>query len=320
LEPVFLGEALKLEQRGVTSQTTAGKPGRDRQRTFDFLRLVHRDTICRKLDSIGRLDAAGEMADCHSRATVQQCVGCQKRTTFFNRCETKFCPICAPRLARERREAVEWWAKQLTQPKHVVLTARNTETITKERVQAFKKAFARLRRRRFAWNWAGGFYSLEVTNEGRGWHLHLHALVDARFIPADVLAKEWAACIGQDFAIVKVVDAREKSYLHEVCKYAVKGNDLAGWQPEEIAAVMDAFEGVRVFGTFGTLYKKRAEFREFLEALQGEVAPCECGCTHWKFLSEAEADWEEIRRTIDAPPNAPPDRNADTGSQREFGL
>jgi hypothetical protein len=305
-DAVPIGEAVKLEHRGVTSQSAEQRQGPDRQRVFEFVPTILRDTICRKLADFGRLDLTEGIGDCHSRRTVKQCTGCRKHSVFFNRCETKFCPICAPRLARERRETVEWWTKQLTQPKHVVLTARNTETITKERVLAFKEAFQKLRRRKLTRNWLGGFYSLEVTNEGRGWHLHMHVLVNARFVPADQLAVEWGKLIGQDFAIVKVKDCRDRSYLGEVTKYAVKGTELAGWTGADIAALMDAFEGVRVFGVFGELFKKRAEFREFLEALQGELPRCECGCDKWRILGEDEFNWEEIEREILLGPRPPP--------------
>lgn len=250
--------------------------------------------------------------------TVKTCNDCGRASRYFNRCETKFCPICAPRLARERREAVEWWAKNIRQPKHVVLTARNTAELTKARIQHLKRSFTRLRRRRFARNWAGGFFCIEITNEGRGWHVHLHALVDARFIAADVLAKEWAEVIGQDFAIVKVCDARTKSYLHEVCKYAVKGNDMAGWTGEDIATLFDACEGVKMFQTFGSLYKLRADFREFLDAMQGKEDVCDCGACNWKFESESEAQWAEIRRELDAGPCAPPLRRAEAAQSELF--
>lgn len=303
---VPLREALKLEHRGITPQTDQQRQGPERQRVFDFVPTILRDTICRKLADVGRLDLTEGIGDCHSQKTVKQCTGCRKHSVFYNRCETKFCPICAPRLARERRETVEWWTQQIQQPKHVVLTARNTERITRERVLAFKKAFERLRRRKLTRNWRGGFYSLEITNEGRGWHLHMHILVDARFVPADQLAVEWGKLIGQDFAIVKVSDCRDRKYLGEVTKYAVKGTQLATWSGSDIAALMDAFDGVRVFGVFGELFKKRAEFKEYLEALQGELPRCECGCDKWRILSEDEFTWEEIERELLLAPRPPP--------------
>ena len=255
------------------------------------MRTLQRDRICNALADAGRRELTEGIGDCHTTQVFKMCDGCKRASSFWNRCEQKFCPMCSSRLARERRESVEWWCKQIRQPKHVVLTARNTETITREKVLAFKAAFARLRRRSFAKNWEGGFYSLEVTNEGRGWHLHLHALVNARFIDAVVLAQVWAECIGQDFSIVKVIDAREKSYLQEVTKYAVKGTELATWSGQDIAALFDAFHQVRTFGVFGSLFAKRTEFADYLAALHGELPACECGCTKFSVLTNDEYDF-----------------------------
>jgi hypothetical protein len=186
---------------------------------------------------------------------------------------------------------------------------RNTDTLTVETVQRFKNAFARLRRRKFAQNWNGGFYSLEVTNESRGWHLHLHTLIDARWIDGGELARQWAECIGQDIAIVAVKDCRGDSYLKEVTKYAVKGSDFAAWSSPDIIAFVEAFENVRTFGVFGSLYKVRTEWKEFLDQLRSGRVKCDCGCNHWRIMSEAEFKWEtEFNDRIVEAPRPPPAR------------
>lgn len=190
----------------------------------------------------------------------------------------------------------------MQQPKHVVLTIRNTDTISKAHVQFIKKAFSKLRRTKFARNWSGGFYSLEVTNEGRGWHLHIHALVDARYIDARRLAEEWEKATKGAGYIVKVKDCRNRSYLQEVTKYAVKGNQLSEWSPDDILAFILAFEGVRQFGVFGSLYAKRTEWKEWLEQLQGAKGVCKCGCNSVRFFTEPA--WEE--HVAQLVPNARP--------------
>ena len=283
---------LKLESRGVTSHFRS-KAEVAQQEFWESLSIFS-ESIVAKLDTCGRNDLADQIRDCHSIATYKRCNGCSALSKFYNRCDKLWCPLCTPRLARERRESVEWWTNEVGQPKHVVLTARNSETLTKARVKEFKAAFARLRRLKLARNWRGGFYSLEVTNEGRGWHLHLHALIDCRFIDSGELAKAWAKCIGQDFAIVKVKDARDKSYLAEVTKYAVKGSQLASWTGDEIAMLVDSFTGVRTFGVFGSLFGERTKFREWLASVQDVKHECECGCSDFRLLSTAELLAEDL--------------------------
>jgi hypothetical protein len=277
---------------------------RAKQRGLGFDGEVLKETIVRKLHSAGRDDLAAPLARCHTERFVRLCNGCYATKVFWNRCDLKHCPICARRLATERRRSVEWWCSKIDQAKHVVLTARNAATITPEKVRAFKQAFARLRRTKFARNWVGGFYSIEVTNEGKGWHIHLHALIQAKWIDAGELARVWARCIGQDIAIVKVKDARNADYLRELCKYVCKGDQLAGWVPDEIAALIDALSSNRTFGAFGSLYKLRAEHRAFLDSLQAEAPACECGCTTFRFFDENEWEWHECTHGGRPPPDA----------------
>lgn len=275
---------------------------RVKQRGLGFDGEVLKETMVRKLRHSGREDLATPLARCHTERFVRLCNGCYSTKVFWNRCDLKHCPICARRLAYERRRSVEWWTTQVNQPKHVVLTARNAELITPEAIRRFKHAFARLRRSKFASNWVGGFYAIEVTNEGRGWHIHLHALVEARWIDAGQLASTWARCIGQDVAIVKVKDARGKDYLRELCKYVCKGDQLAGWIPDDIAAFIDAVSANRTFGAFGRLYKLRAEHRAFLDSIQTEKPACECGCTQFRFFDQSEWEWFECNQGGNAPP------------------
>lgn len=239
--------------------------------------LVFHQSLVTKLHSIGRTDLIGRMDACHTEELVLTCKCCFKSKIISNRCEKRWCPICVPRLARERREALEFWTATLKQPKHVVLTARNSQRLTRDRVTKFRDALRRLRNQKFAKDWKSGTWALEVTNEGRGWHLHAHMLVEARWIDSGLLAKKWAKLVGQDFAIVKVKDARKADYLRELLKYVVKSSQLASWSATDIAQFMDAFTRTRTFGVFGSLTGQRADWKKFLKENRYRRAQCECG-------------------------------------------
>jgi hypothetical protein len=282
--------SLLLETRGVTSHQ------KNCQGVMWEREITWKESILAKLREIGKLHLAGKMVECHTIATVKQCTGCKKRTTFYNRCEKFFCPTCAPRLARERKESIEWWTRQVKQPKHLVLTVRNTLDLTKPYVQFIKEALSRLRRCKVFSSVKGGFYSMEVTNEGNGWHLHFHLLIDTPWLCMPELSQVWGKLVGQDYAIVKIKDCRGAEYLKEVTKYAVKGNDLAKLKPALIAEFIEAFSGVRFFGVFGSLYGKRTEWAEWIKTLQ-EIKPlCSCGCNSWRMLSPEQALWEDETR------------------------
>lgn len=278
---------IKLEKRGVSSH--ADHP------EFWSRQTIWKHSLIAKLKEVGEETISAKLEACHTMRTIMRCTGCGKAEVFWNRCELKICPECTPRLARERRESVEWWTKQIAQPKHVVLTVRNTSMITRSMVKDLKDSFTRLRRMKLCRSWRGGFYSLEVTNESQGWHLHIHALVDAKFIPADQLSVAWDQASRGAGYIVKVKDCRERSYLQEVTKYAVKGSDIASWPSHDILAFIAAFEGVKTFGVFGNLYGKRTEWAEWIKVLQEDRATCECGCCRFQFYDWSEWQWKLIQ-------------------------
>jgi hypothetical protein len=200
---------------------------------------------------------------------------------------------------------VEWWTHLVSQPKHIVLTVRNIPDLTKQHVEEFKHWWARFRRRKFAANWRGGFYSLELTNEGRGWHLHLHALIDAKWIDSSQLAIEWSKCTNGAGNIVCVKDARRENYLAEVTKYAVKGVDLAKWSGTDIITFINAFQGVRTFGVFGTLYGARTKFAEFIASIRDAKPLCECGSSNVNYYTEAAWATRDLQPTIPLSPKPP---------------
>jgi hypothetical protein len=76
----------------------------------------------------------------------------------------------------------------------------------------------------------------------------------------------------------------------------VKGSDLAKWSPLDILKFINAFEGTRQFGVFGSLYRKRTEWKEWIESLRDKKSRCECGCNDFSFHSERE--WEVIQAVL----------------------
>lgn len=277
-------------------------PQSDQRRLWLDLEAV-KSTLAAKLTTSKTPFFAESLERCHTYQTIAVCSGCRKVQRYWNRCEKWYCPCCAGRLSRERRKSIEWWVERIKQPKHVILTVRNSQAITPQYVQWFKDCWAKLRRSKLACAWKGGFYSIECTNEARGWHLHLHALVDCRFIPVEDLSRRWAKIVGQDFAIVRVKDCRAADYLHEVCKYVCDPQAMVTWHPDQISAFLTAMEGQRTFGCFGTLYKARAEHTKFLDEVREHKFECDCGCTEFTFYTEQE--WEWAQTTTGPPPGRP---------------
>jgi hypothetical protein len=145
-----------------------------------------------------------------------------------------------------------------------------------------------------------------VTNRGNGWHLHLHALVDAQWIDAGQLAREWCDITGGIGEIVKVKDARSKEYLSKVKSYIVKPETLAAWTPDQISTFINAFDNVRTFGVFGSLYGKRTQFRAWLDAMKEAKPRCPCGSCNITYQSETSALMSELHDGLNSTTRPPP--------------
>jgi hypothetical protein len=305
---------------------------------------VHKNSIAAKLREAGMFAEALKLEYCHSYYTVAVCNECGVAKKFPNRCDQGHCPECQPGLARERASQVNWWTASIKQPKHVVLTLRNIPELTAAHLAEARRYLTALRRSAFATKrtfwwlnkktgaitrtrqlrspdetgsplqsmpWRGGFYSIELTKERAGWHLHFHVLVDSNFIDRRVLSARWKRITRGFSYIVEVKDCRDASYLTEVTKYAVKGSQLAKWTPTAIAQFVSVFSGARTFGVFGSLYGARTEFAEFIAELKGARPRCDCGSCSVRYLTEA--DWliqqhtpARVPLTRPRPPPPPP--------------
>ena len=305
-------EAIQLEIRGINSHPAEAPEGHKVvPPTAEFWRkqTVHKNSVAAKLRVLNMDTEAEKLENCHSYYTICQCNDCGAVRKFPNRCDLFYCPECQPGLARDRESQVHWWTSMLSQPKHVILTLKNVPDFNRAHLDQLTKWFLALRRRKFTRNWIGGFWSVEVTNEGRGWHIHLHALIEAKWIDSGELALQWDSITNHMGRIVCVRDCRGKSYLQEVMKYAVKGSQLAAWSPEQIRTFIRAVDGKHTFGVFGKLWSARTEFAEFIATMKAAKPRCDCGGCNQSYYSETEWTLRELRQNGPAPSRAPPNQN-----------
>ena len=284
-------EYVPLEMRGVTPQSKPVPHERRpalRQSEIWRGQTIHKFCVASKLREAGMTTEASTLESCHSWYTFVVCGDCGLVRKFPNRCDLFFCPECAHHLQNERKRQVQWWTGLIQQPKHVVLTIKNIWDLTAGHVDELRSMFTKLRRRKFARNWKGGFYRLECTNDGNGWHLHIHCLIDAKWIDADELKQQWLSVTNGLGYIVRVRDCRQAHYLNEVTKYVAKGAQLAAWKPSEIATFVRAFTGRRTFGVFGSLYGARTKFAEFIASIRKARPKCECGSCNVTYYDEAK--------------------------------
>jgi len=250
---------------------------------------LHHATIRDKLEPFNETSQFLNFAKCGSEEIRFRCRSCQKMHEFFYRCSLRWCPRCAWKIFEERKKVLRVFASQISQPKHLVLTMRNFPVLSKREIRFFKSRLLRLRHWKIFSNVKGGCCSLEITNEGRGWHLHAHLLLDVRYVDMEALSRKWGKTLGQKFAIVKIKDVRGTDYVKEVSKYVVEGSELAKWNGEHINEFVRAIKGINFFSSFGSLRKAAPSIRAALQHDAREKFTCECGARNFDFAPHAPA-------------------------------
>ncbi len=264
--------------------------------------------IAAKLASVCDKDEFISFQRCGREEIWRQCKNCKSGEWLKWKCNLKWCPRCQWKLAGDRREFLSRYASRLRQPKHLVLTSKNFELMTRKKLRENQLAMAALRERVCFKNVLGGVASVECTwNEKDseingvkvtgGFHLHSHWLIESRWIELDEVEKAWAHLVGQDMAVVRVYDARDKDYLQELCKYVVDGSELASWPAEIIHQFVTAARGVRFFFPFGNAWGIRKAINREIAFEKKEKPPCDCGCDRVCFKVVAD---EKTQVSLDA--------------------
>jgi len=276
------------------------------------------NTICSKLESLGielhapilsSPDQFGEREitgyrikfpwllnffRCGTESIKRVCRSCGDSHTFTINCSQKWCPRCQWKLSKARVDIISRWAKTVARPIHLVLTQRNFHTLTKSKLREHVRNLGKIRRQKCFEQIAGGTISVEITNEGRGWHLHSHWLLQTHkpscfntasklFDFQSTVAKKWGALVDQEFAIVKAKPVTDSDYVGECAKYVAKSDEVARWTPEEVWEYANAIRGRRFFFTFGSLTQLRRQITADIAKDKPEQQPCDCGSSSFVF-------------------------------------
>jgi hypothetical protein len=205
-----------------------------------------------------------------------RCTNCGDRKMGHQRCKKRWCPLCSAMIAADRNRRLKVIVQTFQWPLFITLTRVNTEDLTPASMRDLRRSFGKLRKQKFwAENVKGGIAAFEVTNIGHGWHPHLHAVIDCKWLsvktpaprrhePKNIVqakfrsaAKEleqaWAKLLGQQMAAIKIKRCSAETITREVIKYTVKGSDLieSKGSPGDL---IRAIEGTRLLTTFGSAH------------------------------------------------------------------
>jgi hypothetical protein len=255
-----------------------------------------------RLRSEGEVELAAKLAGC-GESFVLTCIACKTTHPGRKQCKKKWCPRCCVALTARRNDRMKPLVERFKWPLFVTLTQKNVETMKPEDYRKLRRAFGKLRHRRF-WkeNVVGGLACIEVTNIGNGFHPHLHAILDCRWLAiktprpqkgdsretikakckaaAAELESNWAKCLGQTTASVKVKRCSASGITKEVIKYALKGSDLLSCS-EKIGPLIHALNGTRLMTTFGSMFGAKVEEPESVGCESASPFKC-CSDPQWR--------------------------------------
>lgn len=190
----------------------------------------------------------------------------QTRLARFCTCRKHLiCPLCAIRRGAKALRVYLARVEHLLasdaqlRPYLVTLTTKNGENLG-ERFGHLYSCLRAYHKRRKGKGQRGevrkasaAVWSYEVTNKGKGWHPHVHAVWLCREAPdAFALSKEWHELTGDSFIVdVRPIDMSDPvSGFCEVFKYALKFSDLAN--TDRLTAYR-TLRGKRLQDAFGDL-------------------------------------------------------------------
>lgn len=250
-----------------------------------------RQLLQHRLESEGEFDFAKKLAGCGLPMPLT-CSNCGAGKVAETQCRQRWCPACAWTIKQKRLQRFRGAVKVMKWPLFVTLTRANSEDA--ETVREFRAQWGKMRRRKLiAERVAGGVCGIEITNIGNGWHPHLHAIIDCKWLALHTpephwsdspevaaskrqhaqseLAWLWGAVCKQENSNVWVQRVKSDAALVYSLAYSVKGSDLLACQ-DAIGPLLRVLQKTRLVSAFGSLHGKTAE----MDADERPVMACEC--------------------------------------------
>lgn len=239
-----------------------------------------RNRLLSRLDQEEETDLADALRRC-GEELILVCPRCGYHHKTEKRCKKKWCPLCVRAIATKRAIKFAAAARRMRWPMHITLTVRNVVADDdRQFIRRLRRNFGKLRHRKI-WkrNVTGGVAGIEVTNKGFGWHPHIHALIDCRWLAIKTPApqpgesrqsvgnkcrrakheftKLWCRIIKEKHGVcwIRRVDNVEKA-VREVLKYAIKGSELTEVS-QDVGPIIRQLDGCRLTTSFGSMFGKK---------------------------------------------------------------
>lgn len=278
--PYSLDTCHQVGRPGLAAAHQVGKKPAPAYREDRISRDAFRQALVHSLKACGRPGEAEAVGACGQQFKTGKCQDCGAYPAFPTSCKHRLCADCAARRGALLISEHESLLKALRYPKMLTLTFLPIEHLDRAFIRWARKCFTRLRHRKiFAGCW-GGIYSFEATyTKGKGWHLHLHAVLGSKYIPEAALSREWEKITGAWDVWISAIKGDDKwSAVQEVVKYPAKAATFLD-NPSLVNEFLNATEGVSLAYGFGAMYRVKTKGHSDKPL----VCPV-CGGTHITWL------------------------------------
>lgn len=207
------------------------------------------------------------------------CTTCGLSFDIPSYCGDRFCPTCNVfRRARIKRKLSfilqSLHLEQGIQVRFLTLTIPNQSNLDKG-ARVLINSFRRFRQRQWWRNRVrGGCFVLEVTGRPGCWHIHLHAIIESRYLPIRIVSRIWAECSPGRIVHIKLIPVA--AVVRYLTKYITK-TELS-IADRRIASFQ--LKNVRLFQPFGSWHAASLKAPHY-----GHACP-RCGDLY--FLTESQ--------------------------------
>lgn len=261
-------EEMAVEVAAKALRHPPGKLARERG-------IEERKQLAARLRREDAHDLASKLDDCGTPLRLV-CTSCSAVKSVEIACKRRWCPACSWLVQRQRLQRYNFATSIMQWPLFVTLTVSNTHD--PECIRELRANWSKMRRRKLIVDRVkGGISTIEVTNEGKGWHPHLHILCDCEWLAihtpppnrrdSDAVKRQkfdharlelsalWARILGQEKAIVLAKRVAGVDALAYSLKYAVKGSDLINCK-DKIEPLIRVLSKSRMVSAFGNMHGK----------------------------------------------------------------
>jgi len=255
-------------------------------------------------DRAGLQKEAAILRDCHETEILAACNNCGHSWWVKFRCRTRVCPLCSYKVMLDRSKFLIELCRGMTHPKLLTLTMPTWTDDPKLGIRTLRANFCRLRRTKLMRKVVGGAYQIELKPKENGWHIHIHALLDAPYLPYQLIFSAWKKITGIDVPQIDIRAASDPKAQVYIAKYAAKSVGFDS-SPDVIVQWYLATKGQRLFGTFGKWYNKK--LADIAPELCPPKPPCtcpRCGAEKTTYLARdgpyifGWETWKELKSTI----------------------